>query len=193
MSRTRLPRKRSMLTENKNKNLTDNETEITVTKDARRREGKTNGTEGQFSKATGHRTTDAIRRAGAKRCHADENKRDGSKGNTRNRVLGEEYRHQHFLTGTVILFDGRGVSTRRTRERDVTEGIEGGGGRGNVSVTEEVNQRAGFDKVGCTLINIPLRWGPDPKQTPTTPLILNIIYFINPFCEITNGQTCSYF
>ena len=53
--------------------------------------------------------------------------------------------------------------------------------KGNVSVTEEVSHRAGFYKVGCTLISISLRWGPDPKQTPTTPLILNIIYFINPF------------
>ena len=53
--------------------------------------------------------------------------------------------------------------------------------RQNVSVTEEVNHRDGFYKVGCTLISISLRWGPDPKQTPTTPLILNIIYFINPF------------
>ena len=129
-----------------------------------------------------HRTTDAIRRAGAKRSHTDEQKRDGwSKGNTRNRVLGEEYRHKHVRAGTLIVFEGRGVPTRRTRGKDVTQGIEGGGGRGNVSVTEEVIHRAGFYKVGCTLISISLRWGPDPKQTPTTPLILNIIYFINPF------------
>ena len=64
----------------------------------------------------GHRTTDAIKRAGAKRSHTDEQKRDGcSKGNTRNRVLGEEYRHKHVRAGTVILFEGRGVPTRRTR------------------------------------------------------------------------------
>ena len=113
-------------------------------------------------------------------------KRDGwSKGNTRNRVLGEEYRHKHVRTGTVILFEGRGVPTRRTRGKDVTQGIKGGGGRGNVSVTEEVSHRAGF----CTLISISLRWGPDPKQTPTTSLILNIIYFINPFKKLLcNGM-----
>ena len=131
----------------------------------------------------GRRTTDAIRRAGATRSHTDEQKRDGwSKGSTLNRVLGDEYRHKHVRAGTVIfLFEGRGVPTRRTRGKIVTQGIKGGGGRGNVSVTEEVSHRAGFYKVGCTLISISLRWGPDPKQTPTTPLILNIIYFINPF------------
>ena len=80
----------------------------------------------------GHRTTDAIRRAGAKRSHTDEEKRDGwSKRNTRNRVLGEEYRHKHVRAGTVILFEGRGVPTRRTLGKDGTQGIEGGGGRGN--------------------------------------------------------------
>ena len=79
------------------------------------------------------------------------------------------------------MFEGRGVPTRRTRGKNVTQGIKGEGGRGNVSVTEEVSHRADFYKVGCTLISVSLRWGPDPKQTPTTPLILNIIYFINPF------------
>ena len=140
----------------------------------------------------GHRTTDAIRRTGAKRSHTDEQKQKRdcwSKRNTRNRVLGEEYRHKHVRAGTVILFEGRGVPTRRTRGKNVTQGIEGlGGGRGNVSVTEEVSHRAGFYKVGCTLISISLRWGPDSKQTPTNPLILNIIYFINPFKITTKNN-----
>ena len=47
------------------------------------------------------------------------------------------------------------IPTHRTRERDVTHGIEGGGERENVSVTKEVSQRAGFYKVGCNLISIP--------------------------------------
>ena len=137
----------------------------------------------------GHRMTDAIRRAGAKRSHIDEQERDGwSKRNTRNRVLGEEYRHKHVRAETAILFEGRGVPTRRTRGKNVTQGIEGGGGRGNVSVTEKTSHRAGFNKVGYTLISISLKWGPDPKQTPTNPLILNIIYFINPFKITTKNN-----
>ena len=87
-----------------------------------------------------------------KRIHTDEQKRDGwSKRNTRNRVLGEEYRHKHVRAGTgYFFFEGRGVPTRRTRGKNVTQGIKRGGGRGNVSVTEEVSHRAGFYKVGCT-------------------------------------------
>ena len=75
----------------------------------------------------GHRTTDAIRRAGAKRSHTGEQKRDGwSKGNTRNRVLGEEYRHKHVRAGTAILFEGRGVPNTQ----DAGKGRNAGNRRG---------------------------------------------------------------
>ena len=143
---------------------------------------ETAGTEGQCSKATGPQE-DARDKAGRSKTKPHQRtKRVGwSKGNTCNRELGEEYRRTQVRTGTVSLVEGRGDPTRRTRGKDVTRGITRGGGRQNVSVTEEVNHRDGFYKVGCTLISISLRWEPDPKQTPTTPLILNIIYFINPF------------